>query len=505
MERGNEMEDGQEYRWTRGQSYRMLQGMLSRVGHVPFRPNQASGATTPSDPKCEIFKTMPSDPKHEIVQTPLLKLKEDCASYASYNKEYPVYENVLLIGEEKCVEDWPEDSPELRPDWKPSGRLRLRRESMKVLSETQMEGKKIRRFSLSIPSRRGSKIEAEPPEKGADLFKGREGEEDEQDVVEECRLQTQKRGKKFRITLQRRVSKSDTEPPEKGADLFKGREGEEDEQDVVEECSLQTQKRGKKFRITFLQRRVSKSDIEPPEKGAHLFKGREGEEDEQDVVQECRLQTQKRGKKFSFLQHRDSKAAELPETTDGATCSNYSLSEAAEAEWLAAQRDDNLIGGEKIEEMGDVEDGDTDSLMEWWNTVEQWDELPSDDEDLTGEGEVMDLTVLAEKVQKGIHVFNKVFMEQAECLLQHIIDLNTISENIIEFHRKAKKTSITGGTTSAVGGAAAIAGLALAPFTLGVSLIITAVGIGVATAGGAHLCLCHHLRLREQLPRTEEG
>ncbi|KAM9426745.1 uncharacterized protein KZ484_022114 [Pholidichthys leucotaenia] len=27
------------------------------------------------------------------------------------------------------------------------------------------------------------------------------------------------------------------------------------------------------------------------------------------------------------------------------------------------------------------EDGDTDSLMEWWYTVEQWDEVPSDEEE----------------------------------------------------------------------------------------------------------------------------
>lgn len=35
-----------------------------------------------------------------------------------------------------------------------------------------------------------------------------------------------------------------------------------------------------------------------------------------------------------------------------------------------------------------------------------------------------------------------------------------------------------------MGGVTAIAGLALAPFTFGASLVITAVGVGVATAGG---------------------
>ncbi|XP_064198202.1 uncharacterized protein LOC135258674 isoform X6 [Anguilla rostrata] len=503
--------------------------------------------TTPSDSKHDLFQTAPSDSKHDLFKTPLPKLKEDHESWDS--KEYPVYQNVFLIGEEKCVEDWPEDSPELCPDWKPPGRLRLRRESMKVLSGTRMEwgnqdpmennaennykAKKSRRFTLPIPTRRQSKNEAELVQKGADLFKGREGEEDEQDVAEEYRLQRQKRGKKFRITfLQRRDSKGATLPEtppgatcknyhlseaaeneaelvQKGADLFKGREGEEDEQDVAEEYRLQRQKRGKKFRITFLQRRDSKgatlpetppgatcknyhlseaaeNEAELVQKGADLFKGREGEEGEHDVAEEYRLQRQKRGKKFriTFLQRRDSKGATLPETPPGATCKNYHLSEAAEAEWLSAQRDESLVNGGKVEETGGMEDGDTDSLMEWWNTVEQWDELPSDDEDWVGDGEVKELKVLAEKVQKGIHVFNKVFMEQAEGLWQHIIDLNAIAENINEFHKKAKIASITGGTTSAVGGVTAIAGLALALVTLGASLIITAVGIGVATAGG---------------------
>ncbi|XP_035282723.1 uncharacterized protein LOC118232162 isoform X4 [Anguilla anguilla] len=522
--------------------------------------------TAPSDSKHDLFQAAPSDSKHDLFKTPLPKLKEnghitangsrspdlkstrnkDHESWDS--KEYPVYQNVFLIGEEKCVEDWPEDSPELCPDWKPPGRLRLRRESMKVLSGTRMEwgnqdpmennaennykAKKSRRFTLPIPTRRQSKSEAELVQKGADLFKGRVGEEDEQDVAEEYRLQRQKRGKKFRITfLQRRDSKGATLPEtppgatcknyhlseaaeseaelvQKGADLFKGREGEEDEQDVAEEYRLQRQKRGKKFRITFLQRRDSKgatlpetppgatcknyhlseaaeSEAELVQKGADLFKGRVGEEDEQDVAEEYRLR-QKRGKKFriTFLQRRDSKGATLPETPPGATCKNYHLSEAAEAEWLSAQRDESLVNGGKVEETGGMEDGDTDSLMEWWNTVEQWDELPSDDEDWVGDGEVKELKVLAEKVQKGIHVFNKVFMEQAEGLWQHIIDLNAIAENINEFHKKAKIASITGGTTSAVGGVTAIAGLALAPVTLGASLIITAVGIGVATAGG---------------------
>lgn len=93
-------------------------------------------------------------------------------------------------------------------------------------------------------------------------------------------------------------------------------------------------------------------------------------------------------------------------------------------------------------------------------------------------------TVLADKVQRGLRVFNKVFTERAEVLWQYIITLHAIADNISEFHHKAKIAGITGGTTTAVGGVTAVAGLVLAPFTFGASLVMTAVGVGVATAGG---------------------
>lgn len=92
--------------------------------------------------------------------------------------------------------------------------------------------------------------------------------------------------------------------------------------------------------------------------------------------------------------------------------------------------------------------------------------------------------VTAEKIQKGIRVFNKLFSERAESLWQHVIDLNSIAEGLDKFSKNTKIAQITGGSTSAIGGVATIAGLALAPVTMGTSLIVTAVGLGVATAGG---------------------
>lgn len=69
-------------------------------------------------------------------------------------------------------------------------------------------------------------------------------------------------------------------------------------------------------------------------------------------------------------------------------------------------------------------------------------------------------------------------------LYQLIQRLYAIGEDISNFHRRSKIANITGGTTTAVGGVAVIAGLALVPVTFGTSLIVSAVGLGVATAGG---------------------
>uniref|UniRef100_A0A8C2ZGK9 Apolipoprotein L, 1 n=1 Tax=Cyclopterus lumpus TaxID=8103 RepID=A0A8C2ZGK9_CYCLU len=110
---------------------------------------------------------------------------------------------------------------------------------------------------------------------------------------------------------------------------------------------------------------------------------------------------------------------------------------------------------------------DVENLMEWWNQVE-----------------CKAFAVTAEKVQKGIRVFNKLFSERAEILWQHVIDLNGIADGLDKFSKNTKIAQITGGSTSAIGGVATITGLALAPVTMGISLIVTAVGLGVATAGG---------------------
>ncbi|XDV27742.1 hypothetical protein PO909_031228 [Leuciscus waleckii] len=137
----------------------------------------------------------------------------------------------------------------------------------------------------------------------------------------------------------------------------------------------------------------------------------------------------------------------------------------------------------RLSENEKEDEEDLDGLMDWWNTVEQWEDMPKSD-NMTEKEETKAFAVTAEKVQKGIRVFNKLFSERAEGLWQHVIDLHAIADGLDRFNKKTKIAQITGGSTSAVGGVATITGLILAPFTMGTSLIVTAVGLGVAMAGG---------------------
>ncbi|XP_044146555.1 apolipoprotein L3-like [Bufo gargarizans] len=65
-----------------------------------------------------------------------------------------------------------------------------------------------------------------------------------------------------------------------------------------------------------------------------------------------------------------------------------------------------------------------------------------------------------------------------------ITEMTTIADELDKFHRGATIASVTGSSFGIAGGITTIVGLALAPFTLGASLIVSGVGIGVAVAGG---------------------
>ncbi|KAJ8268569.1 hypothetical protein COCON_G00137410 [Conger conger] len=206
------------------------------------------------------------------------------------------------------------------------------------------------------------------------------------------------------------------------------------------------------------------------------------------AVEAPRARVPKKGKKARnpFLPAKGTKARIRREPRAGDSSVDPKPAEGGEKgkPWSSRPDDHGGVQPEMTrEEEEEEEEEDGDGLMEWWNTVEQWDDTP-EDEDLTEKEEAKAFAVTADKVQKAIRVFNKLFTERAEGLWQHVIDLRTIADGIDTFNKKTKIAAITGGSTSALGGVATITGLALAPVTMGTSLIVTAVGLAVATAGG---------------------
>ncbi|KAJ8397342.1 hypothetical protein AAFF_G00438910 [Aldrovandia affinis] len=125
---------------------------------------------------------------------------------------------------------------------------------------------------------------------------------------------------------------------------------------------------------------------------------------------------------------------------------------------------------------------DDDGLLEWWRTVEGWDawnessNFREDEEDLAVEQ-------AADRVYMAAQLFVRLFNQRGASLQQRILELLSVADTADSFHKRAVAASMGGGVASVVGSVTTITGLILAPFTFGTSIIVTAVGIGVATAG----------------------
>ncbi|XP_050971549.1 uncharacterized protein si:cabz01007807.1 isoform X2 [Labeo rohita] len=243
-----------------------------------------------------------------------------------------------------------------------------------------------------------------------------------------------------------------------------------------------------------LSPRDSKSfeEDEFPQKGADLFKAGDEEFAEDIGWEEYTPDNKPQKSKETDMHRRGSKTKDIKDFPEdfldppGATSGDFYLSDAAKAEWMSAQMDIRRLRDQEEEQKQEEEEdeGDTDSLMEWWNTVEFWEEMPANETISSKEEETISFKAVADKVHRGLRMYLKLFMERAELLYQHVLILYGIADDLSNFHHRTKIANITGGTTTAVGGAAAIAGLALVPVTFGASIIISAIGLGVATAGG---------------------
>ncbi|XP_047429234.1 uncharacterized protein si:cabz01007802.1 isoform X2 [Mugil cephalus] len=132
---------------------------------------------------------------------------------------------------------------------------------------------------------------------------------------------------------------------------------------------------------------------------------------------------------------------------------------------------------------GTVEDplDDEEGLLAWWRNVEGWDEWNEANQNDDAE-EVVEQA--ADRVFMAARLFVRFFNQRGASLQQRILELLALADSADSFHKKTVTASVGGGVASVAGSVTTITGLILAPFTAGTSLIVTAVGIGIATAGG---------------------
>ncbi|XP_037539252.1 apolipoprotein L6-like [Nematolebias whitei] len=101
-----------------------------------------------------------------------------------------------------------------------------------------------------------------------------------------------------------------------------------------------------------------------------------------------------------------------------------------------------------------------------------------------GMGGISVVEEAADRVFMAARLFVRVFNQRGASLQQRILELLALADAADNFHKKTVTASMGGGLASVAGSVTTITGLILAPFTAGTSLIVTAVGIGIATAGG---------------------
>ncbi|MCI4394902.1 hypothetical protein PGIGA_G00174180 [Pangasianodon gigas] len=128
-------------------------------------------------------------------------------------------------------------------------------------------------------------------------------------------------------------------------------------------------------------------------------------------------------------------------------------------------------------------DDDEEGLLEWWRNVEGWNKW-NEETNLEGDNAEQAIEAAADRVFKAARLFVYLFKQREAALYMRVVELLAVADAADSFHKKTVTASIGGGVASVAGSITTITGLALAPFTFGSSLIVTAVGMGVATAGG---------------------
>lgn len=81
--------------------------------------------------------------------------------------------------------------------------------------------------------------------------------------------------------------------------------------------------------------------------------------------------------------------------------------------------------------------------------------------------------------------FQGLLLDRRGRLHSQVLRLREVARRLERLRRRSLAANVAGSSLSAAGALAAIVGLSLSPVTLGASLVASAVGLGVATAGGA--------------------
>ncbi|XP_007545022.2 COPII coat assembly protein sec16-like, partial [Poecilia formosa] len=302
---------------------------------APERPPPPAHSTKlePEVPEAHTAKPEPPKPPPKPVLKPLpkpvLPHKPKKPESKPLEPENFVFEDVLLIGQEHCVEDWPEDSPELDPDFKPSGTFKLRRESMKAKMESDggssedPDGtfgyvkKKDRKLRMSLLSRRSSKDkysddsmegksnmlpsrQKTPKEFGSNDYISTGDDEDHYSLDYKKKSTKAKVSHLFRRASDASSTYNDKHSPSKDGDHKKSSKRQNtivrrqsadsvlDEDYEDGEKGGHRQRRNSKVKIKFVPQRGFAISLEKPHdepKGAHGYTSRKGSKDKS--VEEC--------------------------------------------------------------------------------------------------------------------------------------------------------------------------------------------------------------------------
>ncbi|XP_056316843.1 apolipoprotein L6 isoform X2 [Danio aesculapii] len=173
-----------------------------------------------------------------------------------------------------------------------------------------------------------------------------------------------------------------------------------------------------------------------------------------------------------------SQASDGGETTDEAQTSIQDEDTQISSDLQSPESDAGMCS-----EVSPLDEEDEEGLLAWWRTVEGWSEWNESKQFNEEDGERA-IEAAANRVFMAAKLFVHLFLQREASLQQRIQDLRALADAADSFHKRTVTASVGGGVASVAGSITTITGLVLAPFTFGTSLIVTAVGIGVATAGG---------------------